>query len=108
TGVTVQRARLLADARKQLSDVACVLLDLGLPDSQGLSGLRLLLKQAPQAAVVVLTGVSDEYLGEEAVRAGAQDYLVKGEVTGKMLHRVLRYAMERRRWDEAQRQLRAA
>jgi serine phosphatase RsbU (regulator of sigma subunit) len=108
TGVTVQRARLLADARKQLPDAACVLLDLGLPDSQGLGGLRLLLEQAPQAAVVVLTGVADEYLGEEAVRAGAQDYLVKGEVTGKMLHRVLRYAMERRRWDEAQRQLQAA
>src|ERR1700749_1623691 len=108
TGVTVQRARLLADARKQLPDAACVLLDLGLPDSQGLSGLRLLLEQAPQAAVVVLTGVADEYLGEEAVRAGAQDYLVKGDVSGKLLHRVIRYAVERRRWDEAQRQLHAA
>jgi serine phosphatase RsbU (regulator of sigma subunit) len=108
TSVSVQRARVLADARKLLADAECVLLDLGLPDSQGLDGLRWLLKQAPQAAVVVLTGVADEYLGEEAVRAGAQDYLVKGDVSGYMLHRVIRYAMERRRWDEAQRQLQAA
>ena len=108
TGVTVARARLLADARKLIPDAACVLLDLGLPDSQGLDGLRWLLHQEPDAAVVVLTGMADEYLGEEAVRAGAQDYLVKGDVTGKMLHRVIRYAMERRRWSDAQRQLHAA
>jgi serine phosphatase RsbU (regulator of sigma subunit) len=107
-GVGVQRARLLADARKLVRDAACVLLDLGLPDSQGLEGLRQLLRQEPDVAVVVLTGLADEYLGEEAVRAGAQDYLVKGEVTGKLLLRVIRYAMERRRWDEAQRQLHVA
>jgi serine phosphatase RsbU (regulator of sigma subunit) len=105
TGVEVQRVRLLADARKLVHDAECVLLDLGLPDSQGLHGLQWLLRQEPEAAVVVLTGLADEELGEEAVRAGAQDYLVKGDVTGKMLHRVIRYAMERRRWDEAQRQL---
>jgi serine phosphatase RsbU (regulator of sigma subunit) len=58
--------------------------------------------------VVVLTGLADEYLGEQAVKAGAQDYLVKGDVTGKLLLRVIRYAMERRRWDEAQRQLQVA
>jgi serine phosphatase RsbU (regulator of sigma subunit) len=107
-GIAVQRARLLAEARKLIPGAACVLLDLGLPDSQGLHGLQWLLQQEPDAAVVVLTGVSDEYLGEEAVRAGAQDYLFKGEVTGKMLHRVIRYAMERSRWAEAQRQLQAA
>jgi serine phosphatase RsbU (regulator of sigma subunit) len=105
--VEVQRARLLADARKLIRDAGCVLLDLGLPDSQGLDGLRQLLRQEPDAAVV-LTGLADEYLGEDAVRAGAQDYLVKGDVTGKLLHRVIRYAMERRRWDEAQRQLAVA
>ena len=108
TGVTVQRARLLSDARKLIPAASCVLLDLGLPDSQGLDSLRWLLRQERDAAVVVLTGLADEHLGEEAVRAGAQDYLVKGDVTGKMLHRVIRYAMERRRWDEAQRQLHAA
>jgi serine phosphatase RsbU (regulator of sigma subunit) len=103
--VVVQRARLLADAAKLLPGAECVLLDLGLPDSQGLDGLRWLLQQEPAATIVVLTGMADEYLGEEAVRAGAQDYLVKGEVTGKLLRRVIRYAMERGRWDEAQRQL---
>jgi hypothetical protein len=71
----VQRARQLADARKLIPHAACVLLDLGLPDSQGLHGLRWLLQQEPDAAVIVLTGLADEYLGEEAVRAGAQDYL---------------------------------
>src|ERR1700761_8827262 len=105
TGVTVQRARLLADSWKLIHGAACVLLDLGLPDSRGLAGLRWLLEREPDAAIVVLTGLADEYLGEEAVRAGAQDYLVKGEVTGKLLLRVIRYAMERRRWDEAQRKL---
>jgi DNA-binding NarL/FixJ family response regulator len=104
SGVMVQRARRLADARKLIPDAACVLLDLGLPDSQGLEGLRWLLRQEPDVTVVVLTGVADEYLGEEAVRASAQDYLVKGDVTEKMLHRVIRYAMERRHWSEGQRQ----
>ena len=107
-GVEVQRARLLADARKPIHDAACVLLDLGLPDSQGLDGLRWLLRERPDVAVVVLTGLADEYLGEQAVKAGAQDYLVKGDVSGKLLLRVIRYAMERRRWDEAQRQLQVA
>src|ERR1700722_13106237 len=104
----MRRARTLAEAGPMLADVGCVLLDLELPDSRGLSGLGALRELAPGLAIVVLTGLSDEHLGEEAVRAGAQDYLVKGDVTGKMLHRVIRYAMERRRWDEAQRQLHAA
>ena len=62
----------------------------------------------PQVAVVVLTGRTDEHLGEEAVRAGAQDYLVKGQVDGSLLNRVIRYAVERRRSEEVQRQLREA
>jgi serine phosphatase RsbU (regulator of sigma subunit) len=107
-GIAVERAKTLSAARKLVPGTACVLLDLGLPDSQGLQGLRRLLQQHPEAAVVVLTGLADEHLGEEAVRAGAQDYLVKGDVSGHMLHRVIRYAMERRHWDEAQRQLHTA
>ncbi len=106
--VVVQRARSLTQAKSLLADAACVLLDLGLPDSQGLNGLRQLLQHDPEAAVVVLTGEADEYLGERAVRAGAQDYLVKGEVAGHMLDRVIRYAVERRRAEEAQRELHAA
>src|SRR6516165_5143660 len=106
--VVVRRARSLGQARTLVSDAACVLLDLGLPDSQGLQGLLQLLSIEPEAAIVVLTGDASEHLGEQAVRAGAQDYLVKGEVAGPVLHRVIRYAVERRRATEAQRELRIA
>ena len=106
--VVVQRARSLSEATTLVAEAACVLLDLGLPDSQGLQGLRQLLRIEPEAAIVVLTGVASEHLGEQAVRAGAQDYLVKGEVAGPGLHRVIRYAVERRRAMQAQRELRIA
>ena len=106
--VVVQRARSLSQAKSLVSDAACVLLDLGLPDSQGLRGLRQLLQLDPEAAIVVLTGEASEHLGQQAVRAGAQDYLVKGEVDGPMLDRVIRYAVERRRATEAQRELHVA
>jgi serine phosphatase RsbU (regulator of sigma subunit) len=106
--VVVKRARSLSQATTLVSQAACVVLDLGLPDSQGLQGLRQLLEIEPEAAIVVLTGQASEHLGEQAVRAGAQDYLVKGEVAGQMLHRVIRYAVERRRAEEAQRELRIA
>jgi len=106
--VAVRRARSLAQAKGLVSGAACVLLDLGLPDSQGLNGLRQLLQLEPDAAIVVLTGEASEHLGERAVRAGAQDYLIKGEVAGNMLNRVIRYAVERRRAEEAQRALHVA
>jgi serine phosphatase RsbU (regulator of sigma subunit) len=106
--VVVQRARSLSQAKALVADAACVLFDLGLPDSQGLNGLRQLLQLDPDAAVVVLTGEASEHLGEQAVRAGAQDYLVKGDVAGHMLNRVIRYAVERRRAEEAQRALHVA
>ncbi len=106
--VEVRRARSLSQAKGLVAGAACILLDLGLPDSQGLNGLRQLLQLEPEAAIVVLTGEANEHLGELAVRAGAQDYLVKGEVAGHMLNRVIRYAVERRRAEEAQRALHAA
>ena len=84
---------------------ACVLLDLGLPDSQGFEGLGRVLEHAPDAAVLVLTSANDESLGVAAVTAGAQDYLVKGQVDGSMLGRCIRYAIERKRADESARQL---
>jgi len=59
----------------------------------------------PHVAVVVLTGMAEEHLGQEAVRAGAQDYLVKGEVDGHLLHRVIRYSVARQLSDDMQRQL---
>jgi serine phosphatase RsbU (regulator of sigma subunit) len=109
--VTLRRARSLAEAKPLLPDVTCVLLDLGLPDTgelQELWGVRWLAEHMPRLAVVVLTGVADEHLGAEAVRAGAQDYLVKGQVDGALLNRVIRYAIERLRAEEVQRQLREA
>jgi serine phosphatase RsbU (regulator of sigma subunit) len=106
--VVLHRARSMAQAAQLLPQVSCVLLDLGLPDARDLTGLAWLQEQAPKVAVVVLTGHADEHLGEEAVRAGAQDYLVKGQVDGSLLARVIRYAVERRRLDDVQRQLREA
>src|ERR1700730_9309712 len=106
--VVVQRARSLSQAKALVSGAACVLLDLGLPDSQGLNGLRQLLQLDPEAAVVVLTGDASEHLGGQAVRAGGQGDLVKGDVAGHMLNRVIRYAVERRRAEEAQRALHVA
>jgi serine phosphatase RsbU (regulator of sigma subunit) len=104
----LRRVRSLAEAKAAIQDAACVLLDLGLPDAYQLDGLRWLQRHVPSVAVVVLTGLTDEYLGEEAVRLGAQDYLVKGQVDGPLLDRVIRYAVERERSDGLQRQLRDA
>ncbi len=101
----LRRARSLADAEPELAGATCVLLDLELPDSRGLRAVSWLREVAPALAVVVLTGLADEHMGEEAVRTGAQDYLVKGQVDGHLLQRVVRYAVERRRAEETQRQL---
>lgn len=104
----LQRARSLREASDLLASCSCVLLDLELPDARGLQGVRWLQESVPSLAVVVLTGLADEHLGVAAVGSGAQDYLVKGQVDGFLLHRVVRYAIERRRAEEAQQQLRAA
>jgi signal transduction histidine kinase len=72
-----------------------VLLDLGLPDSQGLQTFQTLWKAAPDIPVIVLTGNDDRELAVAAVRDGAQDYLVKGQVSGSLLARAARYALER-------------
>jgi phosphoserine phosphatase RsbU/P len=77
-----------------------VLLDLSLPDGHGLSNIARLLQVAPTVPLVVLTGTDDEQLSMRAVHAGAQDYLVKGQVTGPLLVRALRYAIERKRAEE--------
>ncbi len=81
--------------------VDVVLLDLSLPDSQGLATLQQVLAVAPAVPVVVLTGFPDNGFGVEAVRAGAQDYLVKDEVDGGLLLRALRYAIERKQVERA-------
>ncbi|WP_412102749.1 PP2C family protein-serine/threonine phosphatase [Plantactinospora sp. KLBMP9567] len=105
-GIDLLVANSLNAARVQIRGVDCVLLDLGLPDAQGLDGLRQVLAMSSGAAVCVLTGRSDEHLGIGAVAEGAQDYLVKGQVDGVLLARALRYAVERKRADENARRLR--
>jgi len=78
-----------------------ILLDLNLPDSDGMNTFRRTRAEAANAPIVVLTGLADEEVAERAVREGAQDYLVKAEVDGPLLYRSLRYAVERHRSDEA-------
>ncbi len=75
--------------------VDVVLLDLGLPDSQGLETLERMLERTRDVPVLVLTGLDDTNLGMAAMRAGAQDYLVKGQGDADLLVRALRHAMER-------------
>ncbi len=82
-------------------NVDVVLLDLLLPDSQGLATVAKVCAQAPKVPIVVLTGLGDEALAIEAVRRGAQDYLVKGQVDGKLIVRSLRYAIERKQTEAA-------
>ncbi|MEW6246933.1 MAG: PAS domain S-box protein [Nitrospirota bacterium] len=81
-----------------------VLLDLSLPDSHGLETLTRMHAAANGVPIVVLTSVEDEALGLRLIQAGAQDYLVKGQVTGALLTRALRYAVERKRMEAALKQ----
>ena len=76
-----------------------VLLDLSLPDAHGMETVTRTLRAAPDVPIVVLTGLSDETVAVNAVQAGAQDYLVKGQVDSTLLVRSIRYAMERKRLD---------
>ncbi|MGE5503231.1 MAG: EAL domain-containing protein [Actinomycetota bacterium] len=93
----VVKATCLADALEALTsspaDVA--LLDLSLPDSYGLSTLSRLRASHPTLPVVVLTGTADEAIAIAALREGAQDYLVKGQGSGDLVRRAVRYAIER-------------
>ncbi|NEA56662.1 serine/threonine-protein phosphatase [Streptomyces sp. SID13666] len=103
--VRIRRARNLTEAERLLTDdVHCVLLVL---DGDGLESLRRLLRLAPTTAVLVLTGEGAGEVGEpgEAVRIGAQDHLSRDELDGSHLTRAIRYAVERKRADLAQRQL---
>jgi two-component system cell cycle sensor histidine kinase/response regulator CckA len=83
-----------------------VILDLSLPDGQGLETFGRLHVQAPDVPIVVLSGLDDESLAVRAVQEGAQDYLVKGQVDGHGLARAMRYALERARAESALRKAR--
>ena len=79
------------------SKVDVLVLDLGLPDCSVTDGFSRIQGGFPQLPVVVFTAMEDESLGTQLVKAGAQDYLVKGQITAPLLGRTLRYAIERKR-----------
>lgn len=82
-----------------------ILLDLSLPDSTGLETFVKVYQRVPSLPILLLSGVDDDAIALEAVLKGAQDYLMKEHVHGKMLSRVLLYAIERKRSEEALRQI---
>ncbi|HEX9438292.1 MAG TPA: GAF domain-containing protein, partial [Roseiflexaceae bacterium] len=88
--------------------VDVVLLDLSLPDSQGFETYVKLHGQDSGVPILVLTGLDDETIAIRAMQEGAQDYLIKGDVTGSMLARAIHYAIERNRAEQAQHFLAAA
>ena len=83
-----------------------VLLDLNLPDSEGLDTLETVHEEAGETPIVVLTGVRDQQVGVEAIQRGAQDFLVKDEVTSELLVRTIHHAIERARQQRERRQQR--
>lgn len=85
--------------------VDIVLLDLNLPDSFGLDTLHAIVAQPTKVPVVVLTGLDDEDVGFEAVRSGAQDFLIKSKFDERLLRRSIRYAIERFRLDQERTEL---
>jgi diguanylate cyclase (GGDEF)-like protein/PAS domain S-box-containing protein len=88
----------MSDAEKDLAEraVGIVLLDLGLPDVQGLEAVRRAHAAAPHIPLVVLSGLDDESMAVQALQVGAQDYLIKGQIAPRELLRALRYAIERK------------
>jgi diguanylate cyclase (GGDEF)-like protein len=96
--ISVAHADRLGDAERYLaqSHVDAILLDLGLPDAQGLEAVRRARAAAPHVPLVVLTGLDDEALAIQALQEGAQDYLVKGQIETRSLLRALRHSIERK------------
>jgi signal transduction histidine kinase len=92
----------LSEAVSQLgkSGFDVILLDLSLPDSFGLETVERALLMAPSLPIIVLTGLNDENIGIQALRKGAQDYLIKGQINKDLLVRVIKYSMERKRTEK--------
>jgi diguanylate cyclase (GGDEF)-like protein len=94
----LRRVESLQDGLRVLSQCCgnqVILLDLGLPDETGLQTLRRIMPLAQDASVVVLTGLQNEELGIAAIKEGAHDYLIKGQIDSRRLRRVIHYAVER-------------
>jgi signal transduction histidine kinase len=86
-----------AQARLRAEGADVLLLDLSLPDAHGLDTVERASEAAPDVPIIVLTGLDDQTVALQAVQAGAQDYLVKGQFDATLLTRSIRYAMERKR-----------
>jgi PAS domain S-box-containing protein len=91
----------VAEGHLSASSTDIILLDLGLPDAQGLEAVRRAHSAAPRVPLVVLTGLDDESVAAQALQEGAQDYLLKGQIEARGLLRALRYAIERKSMEEA-------
>jgi diguanylate cyclase (GGDEF)-like protein len=93
----------MGDAEKFLAEnaVDIILLDLGLPDAQGMEAIQRTRAASPGVALVVLTGLDDESVAVQALQHGAQDYLIKGQIETRGLIRALRYAIERKAMENA-------
>ena len=87
--------------RLAVDDIDVILLDLYLPDSQGLETCAQMMDQAPALPIIVLSNLDDRALAVEAVRQGAQDYLVKDRLSSDLLTRAIKYAIERKQIEEA-------
>jgi len=96
--IVLMHRETMSEAEKHLAlgAVDVVLLDLGLPDAQGLGAVRRARAAAPGVPLVVLTGLEDETLASQALREGAQDYLVKGQIDARGLVRAVLHAIERK------------
>ncbi|WP_177319901.1 caspase, EACC1-associated type [Actinoplanes philippinensis] len=91
----VVRVDNVRQALKHLDGVSVILLDIELPDSSGLDGLERIKQHRPDVPVIILTGRAGRGLAEAALQAGADNYLVKGQVDGVLLTQVLQFAVER-------------
>jgi signal transduction histidine kinase len=102
TTLEIKHADRLSAALEQLAErkFEAILLDLSLPDAQGLNTIGHVVGQAPGVPIVVLTGLNDEETAVKAVEQGAQDYLIKGQADRQLLIRSLRYAIQRHRAEE--------
>ncbi len=103
----IETAQRLAEGLQELSSGAfdVVLLDLSLPDSSGLETLAKIQAGSPQTPIVVLTGLDDDLVAIEAVRRGAQDFLVKGHISADLLSRAISYSIERKNAEKEKNQL---
>ena len=101
-GYELQQVRMISSALQYLSEQEfdIILLDLTLPDGSGADTVERVCSACLQVPVVVLTGLEDDSMALAAVQAGAQDYLVKGQVEGHEIRHAIRYAIERKRLEE--------